>query len=483
MKLNFLDKIIRSLSPEAFNKRLIAKTKSEILLNNSQRNYEAVRTLPLVKSKSGSLEVKDSVDQLRHHARNLYKNNPYTFKAVSTIANSVVGWGIEPLIKHKDAQKQKQINDLWNEWSKHCGSQNESFQYLQRQAIQSVVIDGEILFREFIEDQSLKLEMLESDMLATSVHKATPVNGAIIHNGIILKDKKILGYYIYEFDPSIKTNSPQFIKKDEIIHVFRKDRPSQNRGVSWFANVMQSLSTLNDLTYTHLMRMKLSSALTAIVTEDPSLLTNDQLKSQRENDWALEPGSVRYLTPGQSVNFPSIPNVEGFDSIAKLTIREVASGLGMTYEQLSGDLSQVNFSSGRLGNLQFQANVTDWQWNLMIPQFCEPVFAKFKKFCALKGISTEGIEVSWNPPAKSMIDPQTEISAAKDALRSGLMTLPQALREFGFDPEKHLEEIASANKKLDELGIILDSDPRKTGNQQLQNVEAFNLLTSKTAKK
>jgi capsid protein len=41
------------------------------------------------------------------------------------------------------------------------------------------------------------------------------------------------------------------------------------------------------------------------------------------------------------------------------------------------------------------------------------------------------------------------------------MTLYQAIRERGGDPESHLQEIADGNKRLDELGIVLDSDARR----------------------
>jgi capsid protein len=42
------------------------------------------------------------------------------------------------------------------------------------------------------------------------------------------------------------------------------------------------------------------------------------------------------------------------------------------------------------------------------------------------------------------------------------MSLSEALRERGYDPETVLNEIADDNALLDKLGIILDSDPRMT---------------------
>lgn len=61
-----------------------------------------------------------------------------------------------------------------------------------------------------------------------------------------------------------------------------------------------------------------------------------------------------------------------------------------------------------------------------------------------------------------MLEPDKEGLAYQRLVRAGAMTIPQMLRELGYDPDAHLAEIAETNKKLDELGIVLDSDPRKT---------------------
>ena len=49
------------------------------------------------------------------------------------------------------------------------------------------------------------------------------------------------------------------------------------------------------------------------------------------------------------------------------------------------------------------------------------------------------------------------------------MTLAQAIARQGRNPDAVLAEIAATNAKLDELGLVLDSDPRrvtKTGSAQ-----------------
>jgi len=55
------------------------------------------------------------------------------------------------------------------------------------------------------------------------------------------------------------------------------------------------------------------------------------------------------------------------------------------------------------------------------------------------------------------------------AIRSGTETLAEAIARKGRNPDAVLAEIAATNAKLDELGIVLDTDPRrvtKTGSAQ-----------------
>jgi capsid protein len=61
-----------------------------------------------------------------------------------------------------------------------------------------------------------------------------------------------------------------------------------------------------------------------------------------------------------------------------------------------------------------------------------------------------------------MIDPTKEIPAMINGIRGGLISLSEVHRQSGFNSDSLLEEIAKDNARLDALGIVIDSDPRKT---------------------
>jgi capsid protein len=146
-----------------------------------------------------------------------------------------------------------------------------------------------------------------------------------------------------------------------------------------------------------------------------------------------------------------------------MELRAVAQGLGVTYQQLTGDLSSVNFSSGKMGWMEHERAVESWRWTMLIPVMCGGVWDWFSQQAELfLGVNIEALNVGWTPPKRTMIDPTKEIPATRDAIRSGQMTLFEALRERGHDPREALSEYQEANALLDELGIVIDSDPRHT---------------------
>src|SRR5690606_29438128 len=71
----------------------------------------------------------------------------------------------------------------------------------------------------------------------------------------------------------------------------------------------------------------------------------------------VEAGTVQYLRDGETITFPTPPSVDGYIDYSRVSQRAISVGLGVPYEVLSGDLSQVSFISGRFGRLTFNRSV------------------------------------------------------------------------------------------------------------------------------
>jgi capsid protein len=116
-----------------------------------------------------------------------------------------------------------------------------------------------------------------------------------------------------------------------------------------------------------------------------------------------------------------------------------------------------------MARIEFAQNLHDWRWNMLIPQMCDVVWKWAMEAALIAGKVNETPGAKWTPPPLPMIDPAVEGKAIRENVRAGIQTLPDALREQGHsDFEEFLDEYEESNNKLDERGIILDSDARNT---------------------
>ncbi len=79
----------------------------------------------------------------------------------------------------------------------------------------------------------------------------------------------------------------------------------------------------------------------------------------------------------------------------------------------------------------------------------------------------------------SYVDPQKEISAMKDAVRSGFKTLADCVAENGGDLDELLIARQAELAKLDQMNIITDTDPSAVNGSGASNTspsEALMLL-------
>ena len=182
---------------------------------------------------------------------------------------------------------------------------------------------------------------------------------------------------------------------------------------------------------------------------------------------------------GQSVTVVDPPTVNEHGAFVASVQRAIAAGLGLTYEDLTGNYENLPFSAARMSRLRHWARVDDWRWRMLIPQFCDPVWAWAMTAASIVTTEPTPPAVEWTCTAAPMIDPAQEGLAYQRNIRTGIQTLSEAIRERGYDPQAVFAEMAADYTALDRLGIILDSDARQTTQGgQLQGMAATAAPTS-----
>lgn len=482
----WIDSFVGFFSPRAKFRRLQFRNAAKVL---EKRGYEAAsRTRRTSKwrtaSTSANAETQNAIPILRDRARDLVRNDPYAARAVQLIAHNTVGKGIMANITGPES-----VQNSWKSWAESTqidwdGCQN--FYGIQNLIMKSVPESGEVLVRRRrINPQNgglpIKLQVLESDHLVNTLFTKNPNNENRIIQGVeVNNDDEVVAYHLYKNHPGNSgvdmPNNPLDtvrVPADDIAHIYLKNRPGQVRGVTWLAPVMIMIRDYNEFQDAMLVRQKVAACFSAFISDIEPPADTTTAADEFDLEY-LEPGIVEHLPPGKNITFgsPPMPPAGTYDAYVKTILHSLATGLGTSYEALSGDLAEVNFSSARMGWLEFGRNIDSWRSLMLIPQFNDKVFGWFLEAAALSGIQTDGTSTQWTAPARQMIDPTKEIPAHIKAIRAGISTLSDVIRQYGKHPSAQFEEIKQDNEIIDKNGLILDSDPRKvTASGSLQKEE------------
>lgn len=411
-------------------------------------------------------QISSSLTTLRERSRDLRRNNAFAHKAIEVITNNVVGKGIQTRIQGPGDEFLQRQWDAWTKKIDYDGRLNMSG--LQRLLMDSTTESGEVLIRKRIvnEEFPIQYQVLESDFLSTSELDGIQSNGNVIIQGVEFnKSGKISSYHLYESHPgslvtsvaSIKTNP---IPARNVYHIFRQERPGQVRGVPWMAPVMLRLRDLDDFEDAQLVRQKIAACFTAFVHD-----INAEVECEDESDFGekLSPGTIEELPPGKSISFANPPSVENYKEFTSAQKHAIAAGIGISYESLTGDLSEVNFSSARMGWLEMDRNFQSWRESILIHQFLNRVVEDFKEMMMIKGVNiSDQVKFIHIAPKRQMIDPTKEIPASINAIRAGLTSLSAEISASGEDPDTVLEQWAKDQDKTESLGLILKTNPKYT---------------------
>ena len=464
---NLIDRFVGYVNPVAGAKRASARVALDL-----QRSYQAAavtdRTSNWTSAGGGAnFEMKGGLPVIRARSRQLVRDNPYAARMMQIYSANVVGAGIMPQFSSDNEKQALLAEEMWNDWagSTECDAEGRhDFYGLQRLLMRTVPESGSTLIRKRPRRASDKLtvpmqvQFLEPDHLDTG--KGVIEGKSIIGGVEFSKTGKRKGYWLFPEHPGepgsflSSYDNSKFIRARDIVHVYRVDRPGAVDGVPWLAPVMHRLHDFDEVEDAVLLRQKLANCYTTFVTD----LQAEPIANANPDPISLSPGTSLNLPPGKDVKFATPPPATGYGEYTTVVLHAIATGAGMTYEALTGDLSRVNYSSARMGWLEFQRNIVTWRSLVMDAN--KQIWQWFVESAALMGHDFSDVKVTWTPPHREMVDLRTETKALIDKARAGIISMPTIHRGNGDNSADVLAEIAAWNKALDEAEVELTSDPR-----------------------
>ncbi|RVE90110.1 phage portal protein [Sinorhizobium meliloti] len=279
-----------------------------------------------------------------------------------------------------------------------------------------------------------------------------------------------------------------------VVHAYEQKRAGMTRGVSDWAPVMRSIKQSTDYEDYESQAAMLNAVMAAFIETpfDPEEML-EAMGADYGNDGIAKlfgemsaaqkayygaapidlPGvRINTLQPGEKATLtkPEHPNAN-FEAFVNAALRKVASAIGVTYEQLTMDWSQVNYSSARAALLEIWRGFTAKKGGFA-SQFMAPIYRAWLEEVFDKGLvelpagavpfeqnPAAWCHADWIGPGRGWIDPLREAQAASERLAGNLTTLQQEAAEQGRDWKMDAQQRARERAFYERLG--LDPDPGK----------------------
>lgn len=430
-------------------------------------------------------EIRFALRELRARSRELVRDNGEAAGLAFDFEADIVGAGGARLQFRARTPRgnlreplNEKVETAWQMWGRRdscTGSGHLTWPALQRLFMRSLIIDGEFLAmyeRDPRLPYGFRLVLLDPDQLDETYNFQQLANGNAVTMGVEHdRYSRPLAYWIWDRHPTLPGRIRQRIPAERILHSFKMLRPGQMRGVPWFAPALVTWKLGSRYTEAELYQSMLAAAQGGFfVNKDGGGL--DIPTDEQGNPIPLvmeaEPGSARVLPGGYEFQAwePKHPtaNYAGFMRVVK---RTVARAFGRSYASLTGDLSDVNFSSMRTDRVREIEQNRMHQQDLLIDQLCAPVFAEWVRMAALTGqLGNVGMDAeqmvtfaTWQCKGWPWIDPLKDVTASQMQLNMGLTSPQRLCSEQGRDFYEVIDEIAEAASYAAAKGVALQPVP------------------------
>jgi lambda family phage portal protein len=435
---------------------------------------------------SANAETQTALRVVRDGARDVVRNNPLAAKGMLEFENKSVGTGIRPLARTGDARANKILDSAFEQYAKKT-----RYYARQRTSARCIIESGEALLRHryrrigdgtsvSIDGKTFEIpyqfQPIEPDFLDTDKDGVT-ATGYVVQGVEFDKIGRKSGYWLFGAHPGDTVNTgwfgrgwqSAFVPADSVEHGYREDRLEQVRGVSWLAPILTTLYDLDGYEDAERVRKRGEACLMAFVSQpaaegDGTVTPNPTTDAAGKRIEEMAPGMVTYMPDGSTITLAEPKANPGHVDYTTSQQRLIAAGWGIMFELLTGNLSQVNYSSYRSGAISFKDFIEAFQYLLLIPFIGDPVYEHF--FASMKIAGAIPIEtpygVEWGPPAFDLLDRAAETEADERQVRIGSMTWPQMVARQGYDPDTQYAAILEFQSKCKKDGVVLDCDPSTT---------------------
>lgn len=414
----------------------------------SAKNYRTHKRLQMTGATSTTSA--GELGDLKARSRHIIANNPYADTAKAQYVSNVVGNGFNIQWPDKEVQKyweefeeDPMIDKKGNLTAALMGCAGDLFE------------EGEAFFRFRTSTSGkslLGLQWISPQRCDLNFSDATTRT----RQGITFKKTGAPEiYHLFKENPFSSpfwgsTSERVEIPAADILHTLQRHSADQLRGIPMLSASLLFLYEIDELTEATLMRQKAAQAVGWVVQKHKAgelpafgeiIQPSDGRDSEEEEMMPLQKvkiGGIHYLRSDEEIKHVDIKDIgANFLHLLQSQLRAVAAQCFTTYEAMTGDLSDVNFSSGRIGLIACRRLIEQHQQCLIMWGVLRPIVEKFKTRLGLRlGRDLSGLRPTITPPRWVWVDRLGDTKADVLELKTGLKTMEMLLQERGLTTEQ-----------------------------------------------
>ena len=236
-------------------------------------------------------------------------------------------------------------------------------------------------------------------------------------------------------------------------------RPTARR--SFFEALVDPIEEIDGYLEAETMRKRIEACFVGFITPgggdpDGDVGTVEQGINGQPDTESLVPGMLTRLRPGEEITFGEPKALGGMGEFMRWAALRVSAGsAGTTYEDVTGDLSKVNFSSFKAGALNKKRFARRLQFLHIIPRCLDPIWAWWSDAHAVTGRASgmARASIEWTPPPFETIDRKGEAQADALEVANRTNSRRKIVAGEGYDYDELQDEIAADRAADDKRGL------------------------------
>ena len=402
---------------------------------------------------------------LRSRARYEVANNSYAKGIVATLANYVVGTGPRLQMLTDDPEANRLIEQEFSRWAKAITLPHK-LRTMRVAQCESGECFGLLTSNPRIAAPvQLDLRLIEADQVATPFGALPPEERAV--DGIVFDGfGNPIAYYVlrrHPGDPRAWRAGPDdydLMPIESVVHLFRAERPGQNRGIPEITSSLSLFATLRRYTLAVLAAAEQAALPSGVIYTDAPADAEAA---------GVEPMDTVEMDRGTWMTMPygwKIGQVKAeqpttvYGDFKHEVINEIARCLNMPFNIAAGNSSGYNYASGRLDHQAFFKAIRIDQHHLGDMVLDRLLKAWLDEAVLVEGYLPQGLRQldvdlphQWFWDGFEHVDPAKEAGAQATRLQSNTTTLAAEFAKAGLDWESELRQRAREVALMRELGL------------------------------